>query len=87
MLRTQAPQTTIAISKRNHEFLTEIGRKGQSFDDVITEIRNGLEKKSGNKVYNKNLLKTDGRVGTSQEQSSTGYNDTNLAQESSAEIG
>ena len=33
-------QTTIAISKRNHETLSGLGKKGQSFDQIPTNVLN-----------------------------------------------
>jgi hypothetical protein len=32
--------TTIAISKRNRETLCDLGKKGQSFDQILTQVLN-----------------------------------------------
>jgi flagellar motor component MotA len=32
--------TTISISRRNHLRMMERGKKGQSFDDILTEMLN-----------------------------------------------
>jgi DNA-binding SARP family transcriptional activator len=81
MFESRTKQTTIAISKRNHEFLLEFGRKGQSFDDVITEIRNRLEEKS-TKVHNKTVAaQTHSGVGRSVEQSVVATTNTKTTRE------
>lgn len=73
MLQVEKAQTTIAISKRNHDFLLEFGGKGQSFDDVITELRNKLEKKvvenQCDKGNDKRQSRTASRVSPSVKQS------------------
>jgi hypothetical protein len=38
MAHTKEKQTTISISRKNHLVLTTIGRKGQSFDDILSEF-------------------------------------------------
>lgn len=30
--------TTISVSRKNHMFLTELGKKGQSFDEILSEL-------------------------------------------------
>jgi hypothetical protein len=30
--------TTIAVSRKNHSILSMLGKKGQSFNDVLTEL-------------------------------------------------
>ena len=37
-MRSEGDQTTISISRKNHQALSKLGAKGQSFDDVISEI-------------------------------------------------
>jgi flagellar hook-basal body complex protein FliE len=37
-LSSEKSQTTIAVSRKNHRLLSKLGRKGQSFDDVLTEM-------------------------------------------------
>jgi hypothetical protein len=32
--------TTISISRRNHSRLQELGRKGATFDDILSEVLN-----------------------------------------------
>jgi len=32
--------TTISISRRNHARLQELGRKGATFDDILSEVLN-----------------------------------------------
>jgi predicted CopG family antitoxin len=37
-------QTTISISRKNHELLIDLEKKGQSFNDILTSV---LERKKG----------------------------------------
>lgn len=30
--------TTICVSRRNHELLMTLGKKGDSFDDILTQV-------------------------------------------------
>jgi hypothetical protein len=30
--------TTICVSRRNHQLLMQLGKKGESFDDILTQI-------------------------------------------------
>lgn len=40
--------TTISISRRNHHILLRLGQKGQTFDEIVTElVRNQGEKIQG----------------------------------------
>jgi hypothetical protein len=52
-------QTTIAISKRNHDVLSNLGKKGQSFDEILTEV---LNKTPGYLQQNKSLRQPKIRV-------------------------
>ncbi len=38
LYKRQFAQTTIAISRKNHENLLMMGRKGQTFDDILSEL-------------------------------------------------
>jgi hypothetical protein len=38
VLETEENLTTIAVSRKNHLILSMLGKKGQSFDDVLTEL-------------------------------------------------
>lgn len=38
--KTKEYPTTMAISKRNHQVLAELGKKGQSFDNILSEVLN-----------------------------------------------
>ena len=37
-LKSEENLTTIAVSRKNHLILEALGRKGQSFDDILTEL-------------------------------------------------
>ncbi|MDQ6865302.1 MAG: hypothetical protein M3044_15930 [Thermoproteota archaeon] len=52
-------QTTIAISRRNHDVLSNLGKKGQSFDEILTEV---LNKTTGYLQQNKSLRQPKIRV-------------------------
>lgn len=38
MVSSEENQTTIAISRKNHQELSNRGKKGQSFDEILTEV-------------------------------------------------
>ena len=45
----QSPLTTIAISRKNHLELSQLCRKGQSFDSVLTLVLKKLKESEENK--------------------------------------
>jgi hypothetical protein len=44
--------TTISISRRNHARLQELGRKGATFDDILTEVLENKRKKKRPSLQN-----------------------------------
>jgi hypothetical protein len=44
VLSLEENQTTIAVSRKNHQILSKRGKKGQSFDDVLTDVLQSSDK-------------------------------------------
>jgi hypothetical protein len=65
--------TTIAISKKNHQVLSELGKKGESFDSVLSHLLNKIVDRD----TENNLKDNRGRVlpnpNTKAERSTTKY--------------
>jgi hypothetical protein len=50
VLETEENLTTIAVSKRNHLILEALGKKGQTFDDIITELLSAITQYPQDKI-------------------------------------
>jgi hypothetical protein len=48
MTSEKCRQTTIAISRRNHQELSQLCKKGQSFDNVLTQVLEKSKESKGN---------------------------------------
>ena len=79
MVLSKKNQTTIAISKRNRQVLSELGKKGQSFDNVLSEV---LNKVTADREENKEVRQPKFRVERSGALTTEGSN-TQTALESS----
>jgi hypothetical protein len=59
--------TTIAVSRRNHLILEALGKKGQTFDDVLTELLSVITQqsrgKTGHSKFPANLLQVQTKEG------------------------
>jgi hypothetical protein len=64
MVIPEENQTTIAISRKNHQILSKLGEKGQSFDDVLTALLNNQTTEYTQK--NKDFGQSKFRVGRSE---------------------
>ena len=67
--RHQNQQTTIAVSRENHQTLLQFGAKGQSFDQILTEIL--ADKKSIAKILLERQQKKLSELGSTGDDQST----------------